>query len=178
MIPIPVSWWICAGLVVALGVQQIHISQLDSRWDKHLLTDAKKVEEHNERVRKIEGDWAKKLEAADERYADDLDSMRADLANSSLAADGLRGELAKYRKRAVCTPVVPGGKDQPGGDPIGVLADMLTRLDARAEIYAATADSRKLVATKCEGSYDAVSSERAGIAGGRADGPGGIPPVK
>jgi len=178
MIPIPVSWWVCAGLVAALGVQQIHIHQLDSRWDKHLLADAKKVEEHNENVRAIERDWAKKLEKADEQYADDIDSMRADIASSSLAADGLRDELAKYRKRAACAPAAPGSKDQPGGDPIGVLADLLTRADARAEVYAATADARRATAAVCEAKYDAVSSEGAGIAGGRSDGAGGVPPVK
>ena len=92
---------------------------------------------------------------------------QSQLAAASVAAagadrqrDALLLQLAILRRRAV--PGDPAassaGTSLDGGDPIGVLADVLGRSDARASIVDRLADERRIRAEACERSYDALTN--------------------
>lgn len=58
--------------------------------------------------------------------------------------------------RKQCATSSTPGYSTPGADPIGVLADVLGRADARAGELAGIADDRRVRGLACEGSYDAA----------------------
>ena len=58
--------------------------------------------------------------------------------------------------REQCKARSAPGYSTPGPDPIGVLADVLGRADARAGELAGVADERRIRGLACEGSYDAA----------------------
>jgi hypothetical protein len=82
-------------------------------------------------------------------------AARAAAATAALAADELRGarDATVARARARSCPAAPGTPDA-AGDPIGVLADVLGRADARAGLLAEIADERGAAGLLCERAYD------------------------
>jgi hypothetical protein len=73
----------------------------------------------------------------------------------------LRAAIASSRGSVPSHPAfAAGGEDQPGGDPIGVLADVLDRADQRAGVLAEIADRRRITAEACERSSDALNPDR------------------
>jgi len=82
------------------------------------------------------------------------DRATADAAANASDAAGLRRQLANYtasvrHSTAVCASA-------PAGDPIGVLADVLSRADERAGKLAQFADAAHIAGLACERSYDAL----------------------
>lgn len=154
---IPITWWALGGLAVALGVQTFHVSTLNSRWDRHLLADKQAEVIAEKEKSNIEAIWRKKLEDKDVEYATKFKSQQADIADALESRSGVLRDVASLvaKARNAC-PVSPG-KTVDSGDPIGVLADVFTRTDKLAEVYAKTADERGLNGAKCEDSYDAIS---------------------
>ncbi|QNK65896.1 DUF2514 family protein [Variovorax sp. PAMC26660] len=72
--------------------------------------------------------------------------------DADAAADKLRGQLTAYVaavRRATTNPST-SSRSTPADDPIGVLADVLSRADARAGILAKFADSAHIAGTACE----------------------------
>lgn len=68
----------------------------------------------------------------------------------------LRAYAAAHRRPA--DPAASGPvPDLEGGDPLGVLADVSARADARAELYAQVAEDRRIIAEGCERAYDGLS---------------------
>lgn len=89
--------------------------------------------------------------------------VAADAASASVARDALRVQLdAVVRGRRV--PGNPAsavsGPPVDGSDPIGVLADVLGRADARADIVERLADERRIRAAACEASFDSLTLNR------------------
>lgn len=99
-------------------------------------------------------------------------SQLAAASAAASAADRQRAallvQLDRLRAGAVRgDPAAAGrGQDIQGDDPIGVLADVLGRSDARASVVDKLADERRIRAEACERSYDALTNS----AGGRAQG--------
>lgn len=83
-------------------------------------------------------------------------------ARAAAARDAFRVQLDAYvsASRGPHYPGPASGSEAiSGGDPIGVLADVLGRADARADITEGVADARRIRATACERAYDALSSK-------------------
>lgn len=74
------------------------------------------------------------------------------------AAERMRdaADQAAAAARRQCATGTPPGHSPSGGDPIGVLADVLRRADARAGELAGIADDRRVRGLACEASYDAA----------------------
>ena len=87
-----------------------------------------------------------------------LAQARADAAIADAAAGKLRDRIAAYvaaARQAASNPAVIGAI-QTADDPIGVLADVLSRADARAGLLARLADQRGAAGESCERQYDSL----------------------
>lgn len=85
----------------------------------------------------------------------------ADAASAVAARDALRVQLdAVIRASRVPSNPASAGLGSPvqGGDPIGVLAELLDRADQREGVYAQLADERRVRAAACEASFDALKA--------------------
>lgn len=92
-----------------------------------------------------------------------------DATAADRTADGLRGELARLKRRpASCPGATAGSEARP--DATAVLADLLEEVERAGRAMAAEADRRGIAGGVCERSFDAVKGE-----GKRAqDGQGGM----
>lgn len=87
-----------------------------------------------------------------------LTQARADKAIADAAADKLRDRIAAYvaaAREAAANPTAVGTSPATD-DPIGVLADVLGRADARAGLLADLADKRGAAGSACEQQYDSL----------------------
>ena len=83
----------------------------------------------------------------------DAEQARADARTADAASDRLRQRIADLVASARASyPPAPAGS-APAGDPLGVLADVLSRADQRAGILA---ESARIAGQACEQSYDAL----------------------
>jgi len=95
-------------------------------------------------------DHARQETAAAQAAAHDADA----------AAASLRSRLATYVtavRKATSNPSAASGSETTS-DPLGVLADVLSRADQRAGVLAAYADSARIAGQACERSYDGLQS--------------------
>lgn len=90
-------------------------------------------------------------EAAKER-----DKARDDARTAAATADRLRKRVADLVARNSAASSGSSSTD----DPLGVLADVLTRADRRAGILAEYADAARIAGEACQRSYDALTSPR------------------
>lgn len=101
---------------------------------------------------------------AQERIADEFNAraqaLARDAAAARTAADGLRSQLATTvaaaRRAATANPPAAAGS-APAVDHIGLLADVLIRVDDRAGELARVADERGASGAACERAYDALT---------------------
>lgn len=84
------------------------------------------------------------------------DKAHADARAADIAADGLRKRIAELV--AAARNSAPVGGSPSAGDPIGVLADVLSRADERAGKLAEFADAAHIAGLACERSYDALTA--------------------
>lgn len=94
-----------------------------------------------------------RMEESHERALEELVHARADRDASDAAGRDLRVRLNAAVAAARAT-TAPGG--EAAGDPIGVLADVLSRADERAGILADYADRARIAGLACERSYDSL----------------------
>lgn len=86
---------------------------------------------------------------------DQIKLATADATAADATADSLRAELARIKRRAAGnTCAATGGA--PAENATGVLADVLSEVEAAGRAMAAEADRRGIAGTACELSYDAV----------------------
>lgn len=99
-------------------------------------------------------DQAKESHVAHEQ----ANAARADADAAGRARDALRVQLDAFvhRHHAAGDPAATAG-GAPADDPIGVLADVLQRADARAGLLAELADQRGIAGALCERDYDALA---------------------
>ncbi len=83
-----------------------------------------------------------------------------DRVASQRLRDAAQDLAAIARSRCASSPAVTGS--EAGGDPIGVLADVLGRADQRAGELAAIADSSRIRGLACEAQYDAAREALSG----------------
>lgn len=83
------------------------------------------------------------------------DKANADALANAADSAGLRKQLASFTA-ATRHPAAPSA-GAPTDDPIGVLADVLSRADERAGKLAEFADAAHIAGLACERSYDALT---------------------
>lgn len=140
---------ICAGFVhyeKHLGV--VHgRAEVQAKWDAKAAEDARLAAQETQR----------RLDAQEENqraHDKELAQAQADAAVAHAAADRLQRQLAAFV--AASRHPAAGSVGTPAGDPIGVLADVLSRADKRAGILAAYADAARAAGLQCERNYDAL----------------------
>lgn len=87
----------------------------------------------------------------------------ADAVAAGAAADSLRARVARLvaATRAASNSAAAGaGPGQPGGDPLDVLVDVLSRTDGAAGQLGDYADRLRVAGIACERSYDALTAKR------------------
>lgn len=85
-----------------------------------------------------------------------LDGLALDVAAGRATADRLRIELDALRRRGgACNPAAADGSpSQQSVDPIGVLIDVLTRMESDGREVAEYADRLRIAGAACEGAWD------------------------
>lgn len=88
----------------------------------------------------------------------DAETARADARTAGAAAEQLRRRIADLvaASRAAGNPAAAGAGPATD-DPIGMLADVLSRADQRAGVLAGYADAARIAGQACERSYDALT---------------------
>ena len=97
-----------------------------------------------------------------------LNAAAADARRDAADSDRLRDEAAIYAQRAreaCAAPSVVAPGPAVKNDPIGVLAHVLSRADARASELAAIADDARIRGLACESEYNAAREAVAASAG-------------
>lgn len=91
-----------------------------------------------------------------------IDQAVADAAAADAAAAGLREQAKRLaaRARTACSHPGTTAGSPPATGPADVLADVLSRADARAGELAAVADRARVAGLACERAYDALSAAR------------------
>ena len=100
------------------------------------------------------------LRDAEETHAQEVKTLHLDLgrARDRAALESRRvqnaANAAADRARAQCANTTPSELRPPADDPIGVLANVLGRADARAGELADVAEQRGIAGRACERAYD------------------------
>jgi hypothetical protein len=151
---------ISVGLLALLGLVLWTVHDLEAKGAAHereataAATVAQQKKDAEETAR-LQQQQSKALYDAQLRE----DRLRADRDRSNRARDDVRVQLDAY-VRAHSRPADPAASGAvpavDGGDPIGVLADMLRRSDAFADVVVDVADKRGERALGCEQSYPVI----------------------
>jgi hypothetical protein len=138
-----------------------------AQWATDRATLATAAAQASEQARATETAWRSAHDDIAAAAARQQAAARADADRARAAADSLRQWAAAYA--AQCNAPAAAGHPAPGHPPAApgsppagnagmVLADMLSRLDARARELAALADARAAAGTTCERAYDALTT--------------------
>lgn len=153
-----VPGWVYAialGLAIGwLGVQEVRISSLQGDLSELKLAVAQAESKALREKADVEDKWRRKLEDSSKVYDAEIDALRIDLSRLPGVQPAVDSYVAKARHS--CPQL--RGEDQPRGDPIGVLAHVLSRESKAADLYAEVADRRRVTAARCERDYDALTS--------------------
>lgn len=156
---------VCGVLILALlatGYQLNSVSRKRAeeaaRYRQQVIDAQNAYNEEVEKRRKA----TQELIDAQEKHRQETEALHLALDrarhDNRVAADGMRDAVARAaaKARAKCaaaaTPVVGPTTD----DPIGVLAHVLGRADARAGLLADIAEQRYIAGRACEREYDAA----------------------
>ncbi len=95
------------------------------------------------------------------RAQENLTEIERQLVAARADTDRMRSlyRQAAERGRQATSCVAGAGEGKPGSDPIGVLAELLERADARAEEVAGYADRLRAAGESCERIYDGVTRQ-------------------
>lgn len=155
--------WIAMAIALALGLAGAFIYRAGkavkgAEFDAYKLAqqEARILADRAQRTEEQRRSAAVTKEATDAQTR--ITSLEDDLRLAAGAADGLRAAVdgAARRSRASACATTPG-PGQPGADAIGVLADVLSRIDQRAGVLAEHADRLRIAGLACERSYDALT---------------------
>jgi len=150
---------IAVGVLLALlGLQTVRIAELkqDASDQRAVDAEARLLADRAQRTEERRRTAAVAQEAQDAQTR--IASLEDDLRRAAGAADGLRAAAAAaaIRARAQSCAAAPGPRE-PSADPIGLLADVLGRIDQRAGDLAEYADRLRIAGVACERSYEALT---------------------
>lgn len=160
LFPAWVLWLAVAGVVGGLFIQN---AMLRSTLHKERAAYAQAVAEAKTRQADAEARnrvVEQELRNAQETHAAEVAAIRESLDRARDRAAVESGRLqdaaraAAARARAQCADSAVAGLRPPADDPIGVLADVLARADARAGVLAEHADRARIAGLACEAEYE------------------------
>lgn len=147
-----------AVLLALLGLQTVRVAELkqDAADRRAVDAESQRLAERAQRTEEQRRTAAVTKEAED--AATRISELEADLRSARSGADRLRDAAAGAagRARANSCPATASAR-QPGDDPIGLLVDVLGRVDQRAGDLAEYADRLRIAGIACERSYDALT---------------------
>ncbi len=162
------AWQLLALVLAGLLLWQtlrLHAAQLDAAATRAsraetLRTIADLATKAEQAVRIQETQWAKAQEKNAREAATQLTTARADADAARRAGDRLQQRVAALVVAARAAAAHPGAEPAiaSASDPIGVLADVFSRADARAGILAEYADAARIAGAGCERDYDALTA--------------------
>lgn len=158
---------IAAGSLLAVQSVRLHSEQLDAAQARTALATHAAA---SERAARLQSDKYRTLETQHRDHITRIDhdtqaalaAARADATRAAGTAERLRGDLASYITAHRTRAQAAAAASQCAPDPspaLGVLADLLSRADARAGALAAFADDARARGAGCERSYDAVERQ-------------------
>lgn len=151
-------WLICALLAAVCTAYGYKAGQdrVRAEWAKERAAAAADLAAEQQARRAAE----QELRDAQETHAKEAQALHLDLGRARHRAAVESGRVqdaaraAAERARAQCAAAPAADLRQAAGDPIGVLADVLGRADARAGELADLADRRYIAGRACERLYD------------------------
>lgn len=147
-----------AVLLSLLGLQTVRVAELQQAAAERKAVDAEsqRLAERAQRSEEQRRTAAVAKEATSAQTQ--TTALDASLPAARAASDGVRDAAtgAAGRARASACPAATSAR-QPGGDPIGLLVDVLGRADKRAGELAEYADRLRIAGIACERSYDALT---------------------
>ncbi len=142
---------VIAALVLLLGAQQMRVSNAKTALAQYKL-DVSNAQRKAADLARRESERKQQLfddEAAAARS--EKQALEADVVRLADVADGLRGDLANFRKRVKqATQPANGGKGQRDPDPVDLLAILYQRADAEAGVLAESLDRVRSAGILCE----------------------------
>lgn len=155
-----------AVVLLLLQTLRLHAAQLDAANTRTTHASTLRIiadltTKAAQAVRDRETQWAKAQEKNARETATQLNIARADADDARRAGDRLQQRVAALVASARAAAANPGAEPAvaPTGDPIGVLAHVFGRADARAGILAEYADAARIAGAGCERDYDALTDQ-------------------
>jgi hypothetical protein len=146
-----------AVLLALLGLQTARVAEFKQYAAERRAVDAEsqRLAERAQRTEEQRRTAAVAKEAASAQTQ--IAALNASIPATRAASDGVRDAAAgaASRARARSCPATASAR-QPGGDPIGLLVDVLGRADKRAGELAEYADRLRIAGGACEHSYDSL----------------------
>lgn len=153
-------WWapVIALLVLALFASHGRTLKTRERFATYQATTERNVREASEAARLKEKQDRAAVDEEREHARNETKALESDVVRLAGAADGLRGSLAAFQRRARNAAATSrrSTREQSAKD-IALLAELFTRADSRAGELAEQAERYRIAGEGCERTYDAVA---------------------
>lgn len=121
-------WWVLAiaGLVALLGVQEVRVARIKGQFADYRSVTEQNIRIASENARRQENRLRESFEVEAATARRENADLQTELSKLADTADGLRGDVAAWRRRSACASpgATNGGPGKPGADP----GDLLTEL--------------------------------------------------
>lgn len=174
-----IGLWVAGGLlaagVTAFGVQTYRLNDAEADAAQARAAYATReadlermAREAEQREREREHAWAQRQQEITDVTTKRLQAADAAASAADAAARGLRdrAQAVAAAGRRACPSAALAAGGAAAADPIGMLADVLGRADARAGFLAAEADRRRERALACEAAYEVIRDKQSQAAAG------------
>lgn len=160
MIALALRFWyliVIAALLAALGAQTLRLSNAHEEFAQYKLEQANLTREAERAAREREQKQQRDFDDAAQAAREENDALQKDVARLADQSDGLRDDLAAFKRRASCnTQPKNGSKGQPSADPLDLLIGVYQRADREAGILAEYAEKLRSAGVACERSADSL----------------------
>ena len=150
--------WKMYALAAAVGFGGAWTAQ-DWRYGRQIAQierdQAQAMAEAQKRARMQETRWRTTIEGVQIDAREQLAQVADDIAAADAAADGLRREIDRLRRRAASCAAPAVGGDTTSSATV-LLADLLAEVESRGRELAAEADRRRVAGQACEKAYQAL----------------------
>jgi predicted RNase H-like nuclease (RuvC/YqgF family) len=128
-------------------------------FDAYKISQEKQAREAEGAARLKEQQHQKDYDDAAQAAREENNALQKDVSRLADVSDGLRDDLAAFKRRAKQNPAPSNGrKSEPSSDPLDLLAQLFTRSGEVNTELARYADSLKLAGATCERSADKIAN--------------------